>query len=121
MLFISLVPNVSASNLEPQAVKLQNSVKELIRSDQKIQEPGNSTGQHIKRQIRKKMVFKNEVQNRKIDRIEQTKKQLRIKRHIQEKKSISKIKSYRNKTENFKAKARKEMTRNAKYRQQFNH
>jgi len=121
MLFISLVPSVSASNIEPKVVELQNSVKALIVNDQKIKEPKNSTGQHIKRQIENKVRFNtSKIQNRKFDRLEQSKKQLRMKRYIQAKKKNSKIKAYRYNTNNFKTKARKEINRNVKHSQHFN-
>lgn len=113
MLFVSLVPNISAYNIEAGDVEVQNELESKMFANNKrmTENLKNSTKRHIKNQIQEKMQSRKDFRVRKYERPKRLKRQLRLRKEIQGRNMKHRVRAYRNRTDNFKGRNRKRVNR----------
>lgn len=113
MLFVSLVPTISAHNIEAGEVGIQKGIqsKELVNNEKITENLKNSTKRHIKNQIQEKMQSRKDFRVKKYERPKRLKRQLRLRKEIQGRNMKHRVRAYRNRTDNFKGRNRKRVNR----------
>jgi hypothetical protein len=113
MLFVSLVPTISAHNIEAGEVGIQKGIqsKELVNNEKITENLKKTTKRHIKNQIQEKMQSRKDFSVRKYERPKRLKRQLRLRKEIQGRNMKHRVRAYRNRTDNFKGRNRKRVNR----------